>query len=686
MELDRRSFLRAAGTAAAAATAGVAATAMASEASSSAASAPAASTLAASYTPGTYTASAKGISSDVTVTVTVDASSVTDVTVDSSGETANIGAAAQDELQAQLLAAGSADIDGVAGATVTSTAARTAMASALAQAAGTDPEAAASAVADSSKKELDTNWREAPEAVTDFVAEYDAEAVIVGHGYAGVTAFRELAEEGHSVILIEKQAEDSWAALGNEFACLNGDAIINYGADHIDPVEFYQNWMKITGNVPNPELVMKFAQNSGANANWYLNQCTDDDLATMTASFLPKTDHQLSELNGIKFWASTCSFYGDCNETKLQTYNREAGIKAGGQVMFGTAGYYVIMDDGKVAGLVAKNDDGYVKFNCKAVVVACGGFGGNQAMMNDLIPDMYNALVDGEELSSMADRAGDGVKMAYWAGAHLETTPIPGMNMKGLSVPGKMNVLPQALWVDENGKRFCNEFYPVAEQRGYQDIFKTRKKKYAIVDDNFTTYRQYTLPQHAGFDATEANIQSLRDSLDEAYAKFNGTYVEDSAASDAQGGAGPMTAATYIADDTLEGLADQLGFDEQTKANFLAQVEQYNQYCSDGVDQQFGRDPQVLFPVDTAPFYAVEFEPELGETMVTCGGILTDGEQNAIDKDYEPIPGLYVSGNDCGRRFGYEYVTPIPGCSLGMAITLGRECGKSVGAFLDANE
>ena len=523
----------------------------------------------------------------------------------------------------------------------------------------------------------------APAEVTDFVAEYDTEVVVVGHGYAGITATRELAEQGHAVTLIEAMAEDSWQALGNEFACINGDAVINYGADHIDPVEFYNNFMKITSNMPNPTLVMKFAQNSAENSNWYLDRLTADDLATMTSNFLPKTEHQLAELNGIKFWASVCSFYGECNETKIQTYNREAAIENGAQVMFGTAGYYVIMNDGKVAGLVAKNDEGYVKFNCKAVVVATGGFGGNQAMMNDLIPDMANACVEGEQLTSMAGRDGSGVKMAYWAGAHLETTPVPGMNMKGLSVPGKMSVLPQAVWVDENGKRYCNEFWPTAEQRGYQNIFQTRKTKFAICDDNFTEYRQYTLPQHAGFDATESNVQALRDSLDEAYAKFQGTWEEPEQQEQGPMG-GPMTAAEYIADDTLEGLADQLGFEGAAKEAFLAQIEEYNQYCEDGADQQFGRDAQVLFPVKQAPFYAVKFEPQLGETMVTMGGILTDGEQNAVDKNYEPIPGLYVSGNDCGRRFGIEYVTPIPGCSLGMAITLGRECGKSVCKFLDA--
>ena len=68
--------------------------------------------------------------------------------------------------------------------------------------------------------------------------------------------------------------------------------------------------------------------------------------------------------------------------------------------------------------------------------------------------------------------------------------------------------------------------------------------------------------------------------------------------------------------------------------------------------------------------------------MVTMGGIITDGEQNAVDANYEPIPGLYMAGNDCGRRFGTEYVTPIPGCSLAFALVLGRECGKSVAKFL----
>ena len=577
----------------------------------------------------------------------------------------------------------------------------------------------------------DTSWMTPPAEVTDFVNEKTCDVVVCGRGFAGVTAARELAEQGKKVMVVEKQPEDTYAAVGNEFASLNAAILQERGVPHIDPVEFYQNFMKITGNQPNPALVMKFAQNSEANSNWYLSELTEEDFATMTTAFFPPTEHQLSELSGIKFWPSVCSFYGECNQTKIQNTNADVAISKGAEFFYAHTAEYIIMEDGKVAGLVASNADGYVKFNCKAVVCSCGGMGSNPDMMAYFMPDMAQALVEGEDLTSMSANDGRGVQMAYWAGAHLETTPIPGMNMKGLSVPGKMNCLPQAVWIDESGKRFCNEYYPTSEQRGYQTTYMSRKTKYAVVDNNFTEYRQYTLPQHAGFSATEANIQSLRDAMDTAYAKFNGTYVEEeasgsqggqggeggagapaaagAAAGGAAGGAGeggapaggpgggeggpeggpggggggPMTGVEWIADDTLEGLADQLGLSGDAKTNFVNQIADWNKYCKSGVDEQFGRDPKVLFPVEDGPFYACTFDPVLGETMVTMGGIITDGEQNALDQNYEPIPGLYMAGNDCGRRFGTEYVTPIPGVSLAFALVLGRECGKSVAKFLD---
>ena len=107
-----------------------------------------------SYTPGTYTASAKGMDGDVPVTITIgDDGTITGVQVDVSGETAGIGAEIGDEVTKQILDAQSAEIDGVAGATVTSTAVKTAVADALAQASGAAAESTAEAAATESATE-----------------------------------------------------------------------------------------------------------------------------------------------------------------------------------------------------------------------------------------------------------------------------------------------------------------------------------------------------------------------------------------------------------------------------------------------------------------------------------------------------------------------------------------------------
>ena len=107
-----------------------------------------------SYTPGTYTASAKGMDGDVPVTITIgDDGTITGVQVDVSGETAGIGAEIGDEVTKQILDAQSAEIDGVAGATVTSTAVKTAVADALAQASGATAKSATEAAATESATE-----------------------------------------------------------------------------------------------------------------------------------------------------------------------------------------------------------------------------------------------------------------------------------------------------------------------------------------------------------------------------------------------------------------------------------------------------------------------------------------------------------------------------------------------------
>ena len=89
------------------------------------------------YKPGTYTGTGAGMNGTVTAKITVDQDKITGAELDVSGETESIGQAAKDELTSQIMKAGSAEIDGVSGATMTSNGIKTAVADALKQASGT---------------------------------------------------------------------------------------------------------------------------------------------------------------------------------------------------------------------------------------------------------------------------------------------------------------------------------------------------------------------------------------------------------------------------------------------------------------------------------------------------------------------------------------------------------------------
>ena len=200
-KISRKGFLK---IAAAAAMSGVTAGALA--ACNSASSSTAASSAAApagTYIPGTYEGTAEGISSTVKVTMTFSDSAVTNVVVDTSGETASYGAAAADQLKEQLLAAGSAEIDGVSGSTVTSEAVMKAAKSCFAQAKG---EATVSSVQLPTGDETDWLGKE-PDideaAITETV---DTDILIVGAGNGGMFAAAYAAANGLNFRIIEQNA------------------------------------------------------------------------------------------------------------------------------------------------------------------------------------------------------------------------------------------------------------------------------------------------------------------------------------------------------------------------------------------------------------------------------------------------------------------------------------------------
>lgn len=137
---------------------------------------------------------------------------------------------------------------------------------------------------------------------------------------------------------------------------------------------------------------------------------------------------------------------------------------------------------------------------------------------------------------------------------------------------------------------------------------------------------------------------------------------------------------TVIKADTLEELADYLGYTGTAKETFLASIEAYNQLCYAGKDTDYGKDASCMIPVDEAPFYAVKSEKNDKPTpmMVTMSGLVTDKRQNVLDMSGKKIKGLYAAGNCLGGRYGLGYSTPCAGNSIGMAVTHGRLAGQFI--------
>jgi len=87
-----------------------------------------------------------------------------------------------------------------------------------------------------------------------------------------------------------------------------------------------------------------------------------------------------------------------------------------------------------------------------------------------------------------------------------------------------------------------------------------------------------------------------------------------------------------------------------------------------------------MIPIDTPPYYGCN-DNSVGKTpgaMCTHAGLVIDEKQRVLDDNDDPIPGLFATGNSSGGRFALQYSTPIGGCSIGMATTLGKVAGEYI--------
>ena len=121
--------------------------------------------------------------------------------------------------------------------------------------------------------------------------------------------------------------------------------------------------------------------------------------------------------------------------------------------------------------------------------------------------------------------------------------------------------------------------------------------------------------------------------------------------------------------DTLDELADKLGYEGEYKENFLKSIERYNELCDKGVDLDFGKMKKDMTPIRQAPFYGIAVGSWL---LATMNGVRVNTNLEAITPEGNAIPGLYVIGNDMGGFFSNSYPQMFGGTAHGKTVCFAR--------------
>ena len=674
-KISRKGFLK---IAAAAAMSGVTAGALAA---CNSASSSTASGAAGQYIPGTYEGTAEGISSTVKVTMTFSDSAVTDVVVDTSGETASFGAAAADELREQLMAAGSAEIDGVSGSTITSDAVMKAAKSCYAQAKG---EAVVSSVQLPTGDANDWLGKEPDIDETAITETVDTDILIVGAGNGGMFAAAYAAANGLNFRVIEQNAnvQDTrhW------YGAIDSAAAKEAGEKPADRAKLLSEISRYASGKCDQRVVKTWINESAAmhdfmrsiledKYGWVCDFTSGSEAAWPTENAEHNTDY-LFPVQEHNYMASESASGLPRNELLLQ-YIQELGY----DVDFKTSLAKLEKNsEGRITGIIAQSteDDHFIRYNAnKGVLLACGGFPGNPYMMEQLDP--LGTSVTTACSYSPADK-GYGIRAAVWAGANLDKEAAPMLFDRGVVAPGvdggyvdsdtafggkafpgkirQYNPGTQPfLKVNRNGERFANEscpyndiVYAAAHQPGrvYAQICDAN-----ILEDakRFHTIGCSAQTRNGG----EKYIQGKMDEAIEAGALFKC--------------------------DTLDELADKMGFTGAAKDTFLATVERYNELYDKQNDEDFGKPAYRLSAIRTAPFYGCW----LGASLLTTEqGIAINEKGQALDNNNQPMEGLYITGDMSGSFFANNYPCLMAGVAMGRTLTFAMKAVKQMAGLDNA--
>ena len=475
---------------------------------------------------------------------------------------------------------------------------------------------------------------------------YQADICIIAGGPAGLSAAVQAAEDGASVVVLEKSAAVGGAANMGMGPLGIGTKYQKRQMEGITVEKAFNMFMDYTHYQVDARLVRRYFEQSAETIEWLEEMGVEFEGAFRYFPQSEATWHIVKSEQGIGPRAAS-----NMNKA-LYARSQELGVT----ILLSTPAEEIIMEDGRVAGVRARSQDGEeVRVDCRAAVVCTGGAGGSPEMIRELTGfrhgvDMFNFAIPGI--------TGDGLRMAWAAGADRLPVRIEmAAVVEGVEdvAPSVQNVFSQPnLVVNLAGKRVMNEQY-VQNTTYLSNVVANQKGRmcFNVVDTSIV--RAYI---RSGVDV----VSLVRPREDVSDFKDQVKLLLDSGSK-----------AIYVAD-TLEELSEQMGVDVE---QFVETVETYNDYC-DSVDEEFFKPKAYLRPLYKAPFYAMRIRPG---GYGTVGGIRIDENCQALNREFEPVPGLYAAGADACNLYNDSYMFLLPGNSMGFAVNSGRIAGMSAAEY-----
>ena len=584
------------------------------------------------YTPGIYEASVNGMGGPVEVKVEFNESAIVSVTAVGEKETKGLGDVALEKLIPAVMQAQSADVDAVAGATITSNAMLQAVASCINQAKGV-----------------------AEETVVE--TEATADVIVVGAGAAGLSAAADAVANGASVIVLEANSFLGGAAgtsMGNIlhmdqelFATedRNDAALAKYAGYSVDqfPEPWKSDYVKLMEQLDayanNGQEKGKFVTVERVMVDHYVKGMGKDLEGNVVT-----LDYDMIR-SGVEAARDNYNWlvgYGLTTTPLMEYVSTPAGrgmglidllTKAaeGADIRVSTRATDLIVENGKVVGVIAVDGNGNeITFRTiGGVVLATGSFCSNGEMIAKY-QKIGTGLTANIPSNNPAGNRGDGIVMAEKVGAALRD-----MSFMQTYLKGYQNMAASG----EAGNVFKNA----------QLVVNTDAVRFA--DDS----NQSKIVSRYGNDQKDGILIAVGDS--KMIDALNG--ITEGLADDL------IARGMAFKADTLEEAAKLAGLDAAVLA---ATVETYNGYVDAGEDKDFGR-KTFNGKVENGPYYIAKLQLA---AHLTFGGLVIDAQSQVLDNNNAPIAGLYAAGDVTS---GYEGIVHQTGNCLSIIINTGRIAG-----------